>query len=49
LRSERTTLARVAEGIGYRSEAVFSRALRRVTGVSPARYRREAVGAVAHA
>ncbi len=47
LRSERTPLARVAEGVGYQSDAVFSKAFRRVTGVSPGRYRREATGAAA--
>ncbi len=40
LRSERTSLARVAEGVGYQSDAVFSKAFRRVTGHSPGRYRR---------
>jgi AraC-like DNA-binding protein len=48
LRSERTPLARVAEGVGYQSDAVFSKAFRRVTGVSPGRYRRDANGAAVH-
>lgn len=46
LRSERTPLALIAEGVGYQSDAVFSKAFHRVTGVSPGRYRREALGAM---
>ncbi len=42
LRNERLSLARVAESVGYQSDAVFSKAFRRVTGVSPGRYRRGA-------
>lgn len=42
LRSERTSLTRVGESVGYHSDAVFSKAFRRVTGVSPGRYRRSA-------
>lgn len=47
LRSERISLARVAESVGYQSDAVFSKAFRRVTGVSPGRYRRDVPGAAA--
>jgi AraC-like DNA-binding protein len=45
LRSERTSLSRVADSVGYQSDAVFSKAFRRVTGVSPGRYRRSAAQA----
>lgn len=41
LRSERTPLARIAADVGYASDAVFSKAFRRVTGMPPARFRRE--------
>jgi AraC-like DNA-binding protein len=41
LRGERTSLGRVAESVGYTSDAVFSKAFRRVTGVTPGRFRRE--------
>jgi AraC-like DNA-binding protein len=43
LRTEKTPLSRVAENVGYQSDAVFSKAFRRVTGQSPGSYRREAV------
>jgi len=45
LRSERVSLDRVAEGVGYTSDAVFSKAFRRITGVAPGRFRREHVAA----
>jgi len=41
LKSEKVSIERVGEDLGYGSNAVFSKAFRRVTGVSPARYRRE--------
>jgi transcriptional regulator GlxA family with amidase domain len=41
LRSERVSLERVAESVGYTSDAVFSKAFRRITGIAPGRYRRE--------
>jgi AraC-like DNA-binding protein len=45
LRSERVSLDRVAESVGYTSDAVFSKAFRRITGVAPGRFRREHVTA----
>lgn len=39
-RAERTSLDRVAEAVGYSSQPVFSKAFRRVTGHTPARWRR---------
>jgi AraC-like DNA-binding protein len=39
LRNEQTNLARVAEGVGYESEAAFSRAFKREYGVSPGQWR----------
>ncbi len=45
MRSERINMSRLAESVGYNSDAVFSKAFRRITGQSPARYRR-ANGAV---
>lgn len=45
LKSEKVSIERVAEDLGYGSNAVFSKAFRRVTGVSPARYRREQAAA----
>jgi AraC-like DNA-binding protein len=39
LRSEQAHLARVAEGVGYESEAAFSRAFKREYGVSPGQWR----------
>lgn len=39
MRSERVNLSRLAESVGYNSDAVFSKAFRRVTGQSPGRYR----------
>lgn len=44
LANERASLADVAERAGYRSEAAFSRAFKRVTGVSPGRVRRGTAG-----
>jgi transcriptional regulator GlxA family with amidase domain len=40
LRTERTSLDRVAEAVGYNLQPVFSKAFRRVTGHTPARWRR---------
>lgn len=40
LRSEAIDLDRLAEGVGYASAAVFAKAFRRVTGLSPGRWRR---------
>jgi AraC family transcriptional regulator, alkane utilization regulator len=39
LRSEQANLARVAEGVGYESEAAFNRAFKREYGVSPGQWR----------
>ena len=39
LRHSKDGLARIAADIGYESEAAFSRAFKRVTGVSPGRWR----------
>jgi AraC-like DNA-binding protein len=39
LRSTRQSLIQVAEGVGYESEAAFSRAFRRIVGVSPGAWR----------
>lgn len=39
MRSERISLSRLAESVGYNSDAVFSKAFRRITGQSPGRYR----------
>lgn len=41
LREEKLSLAELATRLGYRSEAAFSRAFKRTTGVSPGRVRRE--------
>lgn len=40
LRAEQVSLTRAAEGVGFRSDAVFAKAFKRVTGESPGRYRR---------
>lgn len=40
LRAEGLSLTRAAEAVGYRSDAVFAKAFKRVTGESPGRYRR---------
>ena len=42
LREEGVTVAELASRLGYRSEAAFSRAFKRVVGVSPGAVRREA-------
>jgi AraC-like DNA-binding protein/mannose-6-phosphate isomerase-like protein (cupin superfamily) len=42
LRGERATLTRAAEQVGFRSDAVFAKAFKRVTGESPGRFRRGA-------
>jgi AraC-like DNA-binding protein len=39
LRGSETSLARVAAETGYESEAAFNRAFKRVTGVTPGRWR----------
>jgi AraC-like DNA-binding protein len=40
LRNSRMSMARVAEAVGYESEAAFNRAFRRVLGVTPGAWRR---------
>jgi len=40
LRCDRAKVAAIAEEIGYESEAAFSRAFKRLMGVSPAAWRR---------
>jgi AraC-like DNA-binding protein len=47
LKSERVTLAQVADSVGYGSEAAFSAAFKRVAAVSPGAYGRSARGAAA--
>jgi AraC family transcriptional regulator, alkane utilization regulator len=42
LRSDQANLARVAEGVGYESEAAFIRAFKREYGVSPGQWRQGA-------
>ena len=42
LRSTRQSLIQVAEAVGYESEAAFSRAFRRIVGVSPGAWREAA-------
>lgn len=39
LRNGRDAIAAIAADIGYESEAAFSRAFKRVTGISPGRWR----------
>jgi AraC-like DNA-binding protein len=41
LRSDQANLARIAEGVGYESEAAFNRAFKREYGVSPGAWRRD--------
>ena len=43
LKGEGATVGQLADRLGYRSEAAFSRAFKRVTGVSPGAIRRSAV------
>jgi AraC-like DNA-binding protein len=40
LRSGQASLARIAEEVGYESEAAFNRAFKREVGVPPATWRR---------
>jgi AraC-like DNA-binding protein len=47
LHGERRPLARIAEEVGYRSDMVFSKAFRRVTGHSPREWRKVAPPAAA--
>jgi AraC-like DNA-binding protein len=47
LHGARRPLARIAEQVGYRSDAVFSKAFRRVTGHAPREWRRMAPPAAA--
>jgi AraC family transcriptional regulator, alkane utilization regulator len=42
LRNDQANLARVAEGVGYESEAAFNRAFKREYGVSPGQWRQSA-------
>jgi AraC-like DNA-binding protein len=42
LAKDRTSLARIAEAVGYGSEAAFANAFKRSTGQSPGAYRRRA-------
>jgi AraC-like DNA-binding protein len=42
LREEGATVGQLADRLGYRSEAAFSRAFKRVIGVSPGAIRRRA-------
>lgn len=46
LRTGGLTLTRAAEAVGYRSDVVFAKAFKRVTGESPGRYRRGATAAL---
>jgi AraC-like DNA-binding protein len=39
LRATRQSLAQIADTVGYESEAAFSRAFRRIVGVSPGAWR----------
>lgn len=43
LRNGRDSLAAIAQDVGYESEAAFNRAFKRVTGVSPGRWRNDAL------
>jgi AraC-like DNA-binding protein len=45
LLAESTTLAAVAEAVGYQSEAAFSRAFKKIVGVAPATWRTERASA----
>jgi AraC-like DNA-binding protein len=44
LRDGDTTIAALADQLGYASESSFSHAFRRITGTTPGRYRRAASG-----
>ncbi len=44
LRNTRDTVALVAQEVGYESEATFTKAFKRLTGKSPAVWRRETIG-----
>jgi AraC-like DNA-binding protein len=41
LQDERATVAQLAYRLGYRSEAAFARAFKRVVGVAPGSFKRE--------
>jgi AraC-like DNA-binding protein len=41
LRNGKVNLARIAADVGYKSEASFSRAFKKVVGVPPATWRRQ--------
>jgi AraC-like DNA-binding protein len=43
LRSGKSSLAEIAERVGYGSEAALSRAFKREVGVAPAHYRRDSL------
>ena len=43
LRDEQATVAELANRLGYRSEAAFARAFKRVTGAAPGSVKREAL------
>ena len=45
IRSGRDSLAAIAADVGYDSEAAFNRAFKRVTGVTPGRWRDSAPSA----
>ena len=48
LRSGSASLARIADEVGYESEAAFNRAFKREFGLPPARWRRNDGAAAAH-
>ena len=41
LRSSQASLAQIADGVGYESEAAFSRAFKKSFGTAPATWRRQ--------
>jgi AraC-like DNA-binding protein len=45
LRGDQANLARIAEGVGYESEAAFNRAFKREYGVSPGHWRQNGAAA----
>ena len=49
LRNTSATVAVVAQEVGYESEATFTKAFKRLTGKSPALWRRQSVGQQARA